>query len=65
MGKKKWKVKKSKVFISDSCATISDKAFALLLMVNSCGGSLEDDNEPTSGASKDEAVVGTVGDCDH
>ena len=34
-GKKKWKAEKSKTVISKSCATVSDEAFALLLMVNS------------------------------
>ena len=33
-GKKKFKAEKSKVLISNSCASVSDEAFALLLMVN-------------------------------
>jgi hypothetical protein len=34
-GKKNWKAQKAKKTISKSCATVSDEAFALLLMVNS------------------------------
>ena len=34
-GKKKWKAERHKVLITNSCATVSDEAFALLLMVNS------------------------------
>ena len=34
-GKKKWKAEKSTTRVSKSCATVSDEAFALLLMVNS------------------------------
>jgi hypothetical protein len=34
-GKKEWKKEKSKLLISKSCITVSDEAFALLLMVNS------------------------------
>jgi hypothetical protein len=34
-GKKEWKAQKAKVLINKSCVTVSDEAFALLLMVNS------------------------------
>jgi hypothetical protein len=34
-GKKLWKVQKTKRLISKSCVTVSDEAFALLLMINS------------------------------
>ena len=34
-GKKEWKLQKYKLEISASCATVSDEAFALLLLVNS------------------------------
>ena len=33
--KKKWKVEKHKLLISASCVTVSDEAFAMLLMINS------------------------------
>jgi hypothetical protein len=34
-GKKAWKVQKKKRKISNSCVTVSDEAFALLLVINS------------------------------